>query len=1080
MAVTVSQAAVALRLLGSTTDTIDAAQADIVARQINVAQGLVTAHAPTAPVNIQDEAVIRLVGFLYDQDPSLPRSTNPMVASGAGALLAPWHRNLLLGVEQAAQAAGITGEQVVALLTALQGHNRLPASAVRDLPDTAGGVADDAVTTVKIAAGAVTSPKLAAGAVNTGNLADEAVTTAKLDDGAVTGPKLADASVALDKLATDARDVLDDAVQVDGITLTGDDLVFASDGGDNTTINLAGLGGSPGSGLNQAQVDARITAAIPAARRVPSFTSADSEEYLRVNAAGDALEFADVATGGLSQTEVDARINAAIPAARRVPSFTSGDAEEYLRVNAAGNALEFAAVSTGGGLTQSQVDARITAAIPAARRVPSFSQGDAGEYMRVNAAGDALEFAAVSGGSNELPVYSSLNAGEFLTVTNLGVLDWETPHTLGLNQSQVDARINAVIPAARRVPSFAQGDAGEFVRVNSSGTALEISPSSGTTITQADVYTQASAIVQAGKNIQLAKDDVADTITVSSDIPTGAELPHSPHVGDRFKLTAVDTVHRDLVEYGNTVSPTEIEYTFLNAHDNEQHGSSHITHIIPAMDDDGIHLPTTQKPALIRVVAFAAEHSAPGTTNNAALRNKVFVQTSRWYAGCRDPRLIFYREGGTRTKYNMSTTAVGRTNGVPSGFNNTFEITGLSFADLSDTGYRYAINFEFEWGVEGRTYRGIAYRDWTYQPGDYTFASGAVHDGLYANEPVPNGWVRTPGVPATWATEGEPKPFALFERLLHTGPGTGLSIVGQNTQSESLHVFTEINASAQNPPAALDIDTVSNGEIHIDATFTMVNPSPSGMGFANTSTSAQTNRSRTRRLTGIVFASDLKRLAGAYQPANPSVNGVEVGRMFLVNTTAANSYGNLVLYLGKNANGEVGYALQYFEATGGSAVNQTVSIAVDLEVAWAPTDTKHVLPVSSDECWGNGDTFSPSPVLQQYRKMYHRVGSTSTFNEVNLPERGLLVMSNGGNRRTIILSIADVRANSVTTGSSASSAPDSVKGVLISRAGNGLDTDTPQLAFGAIGTALAVATTSVSVSANNWRVNKTRVLVVPF
>ena len=46
----------------------------------------------------------------------------------------------------------------------------------------------------------------------------------------------------------------------------------------------------------------------------------------------------------------------------------------------------------------------------------------------------------------------------------------------GFNQTQVDARIDALIPPARRLPSFAVGDAGEVATVNAAGTAIEFKP----------------------------------------------------------------------------------------------------------------------------------------------------------------------------------------------------------------------------------------------------------------------------------------------------------------------------------------------------------------------------------------------------------------------------------------------------------------------------------------------------------------------------------------------------------------------------------------------------------------------------
>ena len=145
MAVTVVDAAIALRIIGDAEDTVPGAVTAILTRQLSVASALVESWAPTAPEDVKDEGALRLVAFLYDQDPSLPRASEPMLASGAAAVLGPWHIQRLLGADAMAAAgmqpdAPVTGAQVVALLEALQGTERLPASAVRDLPHAGSGV----------------------------------------------------------------------------------------------------------------------------------------------------------------------------------------------------------------------------------------------------------------------------------------------------------------------------------------------------------------------------------------------------------------------------------------------------------------------------------------------------------------------------------------------------------------------------------------------------------------------------------------------------------------------------------------------------------------------------------------------------------------------------------------------------------------------------------------------------------------------------------------------------------------------------------------------------------------------------
>ena len=88
---TAAQLAAAIRL-GDSNDELAEAQ-----RLLTVATQLVTDDAPNAPDSIQNEAVVRIAGYLYDM-PTAGRGdgyANPVRSSGAGRLLAAYRtRNL--------------------------------------------------------------------------------------------------------------------------------------------------------------------------------------------------------------------------------------------------------------------------------------------------------------------------------------------------------------------------------------------------------------------------------------------------------------------------------------------------------------------------------------------------------------------------------------------------------------------------------------------------------------------------------------------------------------------------------------------------------------------------------------------------------------------------------------------------------------------------------------------------------------------------------------------------------------------------------------------------------------------------
>lgn len=60
------------------------------------AKEIILKHAPLAPDSVHDAALVRLAGFLYDNDPTDPVTPNPMRTSGTAALLAPF-RDIGLG-----------------------------------------------------------------------------------------------------------------------------------------------------------------------------------------------------------------------------------------------------------------------------------------------------------------------------------------------------------------------------------------------------------------------------------------------------------------------------------------------------------------------------------------------------------------------------------------------------------------------------------------------------------------------------------------------------------------------------------------------------------------------------------------------------------------------------------------------------------------------------------------------------------------------------------------------------------------------------------------------------------------------
>ena len=97
MAVTLDRAglALALNVVTDPADTIATGQGAVLDRLLVAAKAEVEAYAPDAPAPAQNEAVVRMAGFLLDMPPEDNRGQNPLRSSGAMALLAR-HRTVRL------------------------------------------------------------------------------------------------------------------------------------------------------------------------------------------------------------------------------------------------------------------------------------------------------------------------------------------------------------------------------------------------------------------------------------------------------------------------------------------------------------------------------------------------------------------------------------------------------------------------------------------------------------------------------------------------------------------------------------------------------------------------------------------------------------------------------------------------------------------------------------------------------------------------------------------------------------------------------------------------------------------------
>ena len=91
MTITITQPEVAVALrLAPDAGAIPAPISAVLEWLYPAAQAMIEEHAPSAPDAAHDAAMIRLVGWLYDSDPSSGITSDALNSSGAGNVLRQW------------------------------------------------------------------------------------------------------------------------------------------------------------------------------------------------------------------------------------------------------------------------------------------------------------------------------------------------------------------------------------------------------------------------------------------------------------------------------------------------------------------------------------------------------------------------------------------------------------------------------------------------------------------------------------------------------------------------------------------------------------------------------------------------------------------------------------------------------------------------------------------------------------------------------------------------------------------------------------------------------------------------------
>lgn len=445
--------------------------------------------------------------------------------------------------------------------------------------------------------------------------------------------------------------------------------------------------------------------------------------------------------------------------------------------------------------------------------------GAAGEIGALSSRVDALETATEQAteearGTAELASDAEAKAG--------------TNDTNIMTPLKSKSALDEAIPENKRIPDYAQGDAGQALKVNAAGDGLEF-----------------------------------DTVAAGG-VETRATLPENPSPNQRVKTTETTTFHQDRSLFAIS-TPNQEQYIFPDA---------------PA---NGVH----------SIVGYSDAYG-----NEASpFRNKVFLVTQGSFQLPAGAQIVLYEIGGSggRVVREVSDTALSNV------FPHWYEIAGLQYSDIDDTQFTYGIN-----------YRASATSPWLYPdreygPGDWTYSR--------------NGWIQTPGlgldrqqvldlIRANTSTNSIDK--------LMDGAGIGLSVSQAGDAYSNLTGFTT--------PFDLDIadyaesdDVQPSGVLEVEAIVSLVTKQQVNVGF-----NPGGGQQRVR-LSGFTFASTLRDTTNT---VNNIQHAVEIARTPLYR--GATEIGELVLYLGADANNVVGYFWHYDEGTGGS----TFSVGADLDVAF--------------------------------------------------------------------------------------------------------------------------------------------------
>ena len=633
--------------------------------------------------------------------------------------------------------------------------------------------------------------------------------------------------------------------------------------------------------------------------------------------------------GGLSQSQVDARI---------------ADWAEASNTDAIPASKLTNAPQGGGGLTQANIDSRINTLIPPAQRIPSYAAGDAGEVLTVNQQGNGLGFRPETASTGRLKYPTLFGYISYTTIStptrpSRRIVDEKfTGPTVQVNfvngSPQVPQRIYLKLPY-------------EWYDFTLSGVCFHDGTFTPSPPTSGD---------GTGPIDETPGDDDVPVYVYSIDTEVSVTLftltinltnPVLPFLNSRGVNELVPPTNH--IRFVHTLPSVDSSFVGRLTGADYQHGDR-LLHGIGTPHPTGYRMVELVHPNLDLNVYRGLIYDPAHSYSDQPLSDSSIREVSSGFQG--DSLFEFQSASPQNRRLYIPKTAPGWKDSQPTTFWSVFSTPPVPGV------YPSGIDSLLEWGRASADDRTNAY---AYHkpsggvgldsiPAGTTFsltfwnsetARAPATNGLQIHsnfrwEPVDRHWpqVLSPALQGNadrWTKDKLPTDVAYQADIPTRSPGTELDEINPGFQLTSTTTNRFATAPSYFNPV-IDLDDHASGEFHASLELTIAPTSDANMGFVQGKAN-QTADDRNTALSNIVFASDVVEAAVFVQQTQLPLNGVSLFRQTVYSGSTIVGHYNLILV--RNSDNNVG-AYWYWD---GQAGGTGATITAELRVTFTPSDS---------------------------------------------------------------------------------------------------------------------------------------------